>query len=99
MGNRQALWKKKGGKSFKLTLLVNDKDEYAWRLNKVAREIAKKQMLSLENAGDEFSRTVVFDRFRQNPEGFPLPDGTITIEGIERDFRIVVLEVDAGAKK
>ena len=76
-----------------------DKDEYALRLNKVAREIAKKQMLSLENAGDEFSRTVVFDRFHQNPEGFPLPDGTITIEGIERDFRIVVLKVDAGAKE
>ena len=76
-----------------------EKDEYALRLIKVAREIAKKQMLALENAGDEFSRTVVFDRFHQNPEGFPLPDGTITIEGIERDFRIVVLKVDAGAKE
>ena len=76
-----------------------EKDEYALRLIKVAREIAKKQMLALENAGDEFSRTVVFDRFHQNPEGFPLPDGTITIEGIERDFRIVVFKVDAGAKE
>lgn len=76
-----------------------DKDEYALRLNKVAIEIAKKQMLALENAGDEFSRTVVFDRFHQNPEGFPLPVGTITIDGIERDFRIVVLKVDAGAKE
>lgn len=68
------------------------------RLNKIAKEITRKQMLVLEGAGKSFSKQVVFDKFninRENNEVYPLyPNETLEVNGIERIFRIVVLNID-----
>lgn len=80
---------------------VKDKDrkqEFIERINKIAKEITRKQMLVLEDAGNSFSRQVVFDKFHSNMEKnkvYPLyPNETLKVNGIERIFRIVVLDID-----
>lgn len=80
---------------------VKDKDrkqEFIERINKIAKEITRKQMLVLEGAGKSFSKQVVFDKFhinRENNEVYPLyPNETLKVNDIERIFRIVVLDID-----
>ena len=74
------------------------KQEFIERINKIAKEITRKQMLVLEGAGKSFSKQVVFDKFhsnRENNEVYPLyPNETLKVNGIERIFRIVVLAID-----
>jgi hypothetical protein len=76
----------------------NKRREFIERINKIAKEITRKQMLVLEGAGKSFSKQVVFDKFhsnRENNEVYPLyPNETLKVNGIERIFRIVVLDID-----
>ncbi len=68
--------------------------EYQERLYKVATEISLKQMLVLESAGAKADRSVNFDAFKDNPGGIPLEPVSLTVEGIERQFSIFVIEAD-----
>src|SRR3990167_1670983 len=74
------------------------KQEFIERINKIAKEITRKQMLVLEGAGKSFSKQIVFDKFynnREKNEVYPLyPNETLKVKGIERIFRIVVLAID-----
>jgi hypothetical protein len=70
------------------------KKEYQSRLYKVATEISLKQMLVLESAGAKADRDVDFDMFKDNPGGIPLEPVTLTLEGIQRQFSLFVLEAD-----
>jgi len=76
----------------------NKRREFIERINKIAKEITRKQMLVLEDAGKSFSRQVVCDKFHSNMENnkvYPLyPNETLKVNGIERIFRIVVLDID-----
>jgi hypothetical protein len=47
------------------------------RLERVAREVTRKQMLSLEEAGDKFDRQIDLDSLKQNPGGLVLDDESI----------------------
>jgi len=75
------------------------KKEYLGRLNKVATEIARKQMLVLEGAGQKTDRFVDLGNLKQNPGGFPLEDATLTLDGITRQFSLFVLAADKEARQ
>lgn len=70
------------------------KKEYVDRLQKVAAEITRKQMLVLEGAGSKFDRIIDLDAMKANPGGLPLDEGTLTLDGITRHFSLFVQEAD-----
>jgi len=76
----------------------NIKTEYTGRLNKIAKEITRKQMLVLENAGNSFSRVIVLKRLH-NDGRIKLEEEVLEINGIKRIFRIVVIGVNNDAEE
>lgn len=76
----------------------NFKTEYIGRLNKIAKEITRKQMLVLDSAGDSFSRVIVYERLRRDKR-IELQEEALEVNGIKRIFRIVVLEVNNDAQE
>jgi hypothetical protein len=75
------------------------REEYVYRLDKVAREITKKQLLVLEGAGDYFDREIDLETFRKTPGGIELEPKSLTLENIAREFRIFALNVDSQRKE
>lgn len=71
-----------------------NKRDYLDRLERVAREITRKQLMVLEGAGKSFDRTIDFEELRSIPGGYKLEPATLTVDGIERTFKIVILEED-----
>jgi hypothetical protein len=65
--------------------------DYQERLERVAREIARKQMIVLEGVGRKVDRTV---DLTNNPEGSTLEPATLVLEDIETTFSVDILEVD-----
>ena len=65
--------------------------EYQERLERVAREIARKQMIVLEGVGRKVDRTV---DLTNDPEGSTLEPATLVLEDIETTFSVDILEVD-----
>jgi hypothetical protein len=71
-----------------------ERRELLARLERVAEEVAKKQMLVIEEGGGTFDATV-----NSKTLSFPLPDGTeapfiardLVVDGIKRNFRLEVL--------
>jgi hypothetical protein len=66
-------------------------DEYTHRLERVAREIARKQMIVLEGVGQKFDRTV---DLTGDPEGTTLDPATLTLGSRETTLTIDILAVD-----
>jgi hypothetical protein len=75
------------------------KDEYLERLNKVANEISRKQMMVLESVGQKTDRMIDMENFKENPGGFPLEDATLKLDGISRQFSLRVLAADTKTKQ
>lgn len=73
--------------------------EYSERLNKVAGEITRKQLLILEGAGKKFDRTIDLDTLSKTPGGIPLDEATLMVDNVKRDFQIFVLEADPKTKE
>jgi hypothetical protein len=69
-----------------------DKAEYGARLNQVAREITNRQLVLLEQAGAKVGRTVDFDKFKASQGGLELEPEKLTLDKIERQFMMSVLE-------
>ena len=70
------------------------KAEYFTRLNSIARQVTTKDMVLLEQVGRKFSRSVEFDKVRANPGGLELDPESLTLDNMEREFMLSVLEVD-----
>ncbi len=70
------------------------RNDYLDRLHKVAVEITRKQMLVLESAGQKVDRIVDFEALKNTPGGIPIEGATMTVDGIEREFNMVVLAAD-----
>jgi hypothetical protein len=70
------------------------KREYLERVYKVATEIRRKQMVVLEGAGAKFDRIIDLDSLKKSPGGLALEEGTLTLEGITRNFSIFVQTAD-----
>lgn len=66
------------------------KAEYAERLEKVAREVVRKEMVVLEGVGASFERNVDFDDVASTPGGLALEPGPLTLDGVTREFGVVV---------
>jgi hypothetical protein len=64
---------------------------YRDRLERVAREIARKQMIVLEGVGKRFDRTI---DLTNDPEGSSLEPATLTLDSIPTAFAIDVVAVD-----
>ena len=75
------------------------KKDYIDRVQKVATEIARKQMLVLEGAGTKFDRIIDLESLKVNPGGISLEEGTLALEGIERHFSIFVQEADRATRE
>ncbi len=69
--------------------------EYSARLQKVASEITRKQMLVLEAAGVKFDRFIDLDELKASGGGLALDEGTLVLDGLTRHFSLFVQEADA----
>jgi hypothetical protein len=65
--------------------------EYQNRLEAVAREIARKQMIVLEGAGRRFDRTIDLS---VDPDGSTLEHATLNLDSLQTDFDIDIVHVD-----
>jgi len=65
--------------------------EYMNRLETVAREIVRRQMIVLEGVGKRFDRTI---DLTEDPSGTSLEPETLTLDGIPTTFAIDILDVD-----
>jgi hypothetical protein len=65
--------------------------DYLDRLERVGREIVRRQMIVLEGVGRKFDRTI---DLTSDPEGTSLEPATLTLDGIPTTFAIDVLGVD-----
>src|SRR5690349_8247028 len=65
--------------------------EYKDRLENVAREISRKQMIVLEGVRKRFDRTIDLSGY---PDGTSLDPETMTLDGVETGFAIDVVQVD-----
>ncbi|HZM17357.1 MAG TPA: hypothetical protein VFE28_15260 [Candidatus Krumholzibacteria bacterium] len=68
-----------------------DLDDYSVRLERVAREIARKQLIVLEGVGRKFDRTI---DMTVDPIGTSLEPATLSLDSIPTFFGIDVLDVD-----
>lgn len=64
---------------------------YLDRLEGMAHEIVRRQMIVLESVGQRFDRTI---DLTEDPNGTSLDPGTLTLEGVATTFAIDILEVD-----
>ena len=65
--------------------------EYLERLESMAREIVRRQMIVLEGVGKRFDRTIDLSG---DPEGTSLEQETLTLDGVPTTFAMDVLGVD-----
>ena len=78
---------------------INDSQEakkklFLSRLEKVAGDVTDKQMLVLAEVGQRFDSTIDLKAVRDQP-GTLVPDArTLTLNGVERTFRLLPLKVD-----
>lgn len=70
------------------------KQDYQQRLERVAYEVVRKQVMVLGSAGATFDKVIDLESLRANPYGMPLEEETLEIGGIKRIFRIYVLQED-----
>ncbi len=65
--------------------------DYTVRLQGVAREIARKQMIVLEGVGKRFDRTIDLS---EDPDGTSLEPATLTLDSVQTTLSIDVVHVD-----
>ncbi|MGH7724481.1 MAG: hypothetical protein ACREOU_03555 [Candidatus Eiseniibacteriota bacterium] len=65
--------------------------DYMNRLERVAREIARKQVIVLEGVGRKFDRSVDLSG---DPEGTSLEGATLTLDSLQATFGLDILSVD-----
>ncbi len=70
--------------------------EYTDRLQNVAREISRKQMIVLEGAGKRFDRTIDLS---EDPDGTSLEAETMTLDSLQTSFAIDVVQVNRESRE
>lgn len=68
--------------------------DYRDRLERVARDVTRKELLVLEEGGEKFSRTLDLLALSRDPDGVVLESGPLTLGGIERTFELTALKAD-----
>jgi hypothetical protein len=69
-------------------------DEYGPRLRAIAREIATRQLVLLEQVGGKFSRTIDFEMLKQSGGYLELMPEKLELANTEREFSLSVLGFD-----
>ena len=69
-----------------------NKTLYVARLKQVSKEIITRQLVLLEQVGGKFSRTVDFDKLKENPGGVELEPEKLALDGTVREFMLSILE-------
>ncbi|MGE5237060.1 MAG: hypothetical protein ACM3O7_11990 [Acidobacteriota bacterium] len=69
------------------------------RLETIAREVVRKEMVVLEGVGASADRTVDFDDVAKAPGGLELEPARLKLNQIERDFAVVVKKIDVSQKE
>jgi len=72
---------------------------YLARLEKVARDVTHKQMLVLEEDGQKFDSTIDLKALREHPQDVTPDSRSLRLEGTERTFRLLPLDVDPAARE
>lgn len=67
--------------------------QYLKRLQVVAKEIITRQLVLLEQVGEKYSRSVDFDKMKEQ-HYLELEPEKLTVEGVEREFKLTVFAVD-----
>ena len=80
-----------GRKQAKTPDALAENDSYMNRLERMAREIVRRQMIVLEGVGKRFDRTI---DLTTDPEGTSMEPETLTLEGVPTTFSIDILGVD-----
>ncbi len=76
-----------------------DKRDQADRLERVAHEVVRKEMVVLEGVGSSFERTVDFEDVAKSPGGLALEPARLTLNRVAREFAIVVKKINAPNKE
>jgi hypothetical protein len=71
-------------------------DAYLDRLERMAREIVRRQMIVLEGVGKRFDRTI---ELAGDPSGIALEPGTLMLDDVSTTFAIDVLDVDRASRE
>jgi hypothetical protein len=69
------------------------------RLENIAREVARKEMVVLEGVGKSFERTIDFEDVSKSPGGLALEPARLSLNAIDREFAVVVKKVDVNRKE
>jgi len=75
------------------------KREQRDRIEKVAMEVTRKEMVVLEGVGRSVERTVDFDDLAGAPGGVALEPASLALGGIDRHLAIIVKKVDVERKE
>lgn len=70
------------------------KVDYSKRMERVAREISRRQLAVLEGVGTSYDRSIDFYTLLNTPGGIDLEPATVTLEGVEHELKIHVLEAN-----
>jgi hypothetical protein len=73
--------------------------EHLERLTKVARDVTRKEMVVLEEAGKWFDRTVDFDELARSPGGLALEPAQLALDRVGREVTVVAKGVDEARKE
>jgi len=76
-----------------------EKPEQLKRLERVAREVSRRQLMVLEGVGQGYDRTVDLAALSKERGGLDLEPATLTVDGIQRTFKMHVLEVDTQTRE
>jgi hypothetical protein len=69
-------------------------EHYRERLNNVAVDVARSQLLVIEDVGKKFDRTIDLNALSRDPASVVLDPENLTLEGIERNIRIIPIRSD-----
>jgi len=76
------------------------KRDYESRLSDLAREVTRKQMIVLEAGGRRFDHTVILsDSLLDGTKSEQLEDVTLSLDGIERRFRVSLFKADTAQRE
>jgi hypothetical protein len=69
-------------------------EHYRERLNNVAVDVARSQLLVIEDVGKKFDRTIDLNALSRDPASVVLDPENLTLDGIERNIRVIPIRSD-----
>ena len=81
-------------------LSPGERREYVNRLSELAREVTRKQLIVLESGGRRYDWTLLLsDSLLDGGGAEQLPDAELTLDGVQRRFRLTLSRADTAARE